>query len=268
MRRLAVPILMLTVTLAGCGGQYILTAPEQIAPAGGQVRAVVRLQRQEFFRLTPAVENALLRFSADDGPVRAAYTDADGYAGANVPAPPDPGRYALTVAHQDDEGEQFTKSTPLFVLPADATIVAVDADCLGDGEQGASAVAALRTVADDANILYMTQADISEHDRLRQRLQQRNYPDGPILLWQRRRWRLTEGKWRIPKIEFEDRLVSQLAELREDLPGLSYGICRGPKAAAAFAEAGLETIVVGDKDVPDEHVSWRSSWDELAEKGL
>ncbi|MGC9454129.1 MAG: hypothetical protein ACP5HU_04630 [Phycisphaerae bacterium] len=265
MRRFGVLAVLLTVSLAGCGGRYILTAPQQVAPAGGHVRAIVRLQRHEFLRLAPSVEEALLRFSAGDGAVRAAYTDEDGYAAANVPAPAEPGRYALTIRHQDDLGEQFTESVPLFVWSGDATIVAVDADSLDDDPQAAEA---LSRIAEDARVLYMTQADISDHRQIGERLVSDGYPDGPVLLWQRRRWRLTEGKWRIPKIEFEDRLVSRLAELREDFPQLSYGICSGSRPAAAFAKAGLETIVIGDADVPDEHVSRRSSWAELAERGL
>lgn len=268
MRRICMAGIVLTVMLAGCGGRYILTAPDQVAPADGQIRTVVRLQRQEFFRLAPSVEDALLRFSATGGPVRAAYTDADGYAAANVPAPAQPGRYALTIEHQDDLGEQFEQSVPLFVWPVDETIVAIEADALPSPEQAEAAVEALTSISQNVRVLYMTQTDIREHERLRDELQGQGYPDGPIMLWQRRRWRLVEGKWRIPKIEFEDRLVNQLSELREDFPHLRYGICLSERAAAAFAEAGLESIVIGDADVGDERVSRRAAWSELREAGL
>jgi hypothetical protein len=257
-----------TTALAGCSGQYILTAPDQVAPAGGEVRAVVRLQRHEFLRLTPAVEEAVLRFRATGGPVRAGYTDEDGYAGVNVPAPREPGRYALSIAYQDDYGDELSDAVPLYVWEPQTRIVAVDADCLRPPVESPQAPEALRKIAQDARILYLTRADVDEHGRLHYRLQRWGYPDGPVLLWQRRRWRLVEGKWRIPKIEFEDRLVNQLSELRKDFPGLATGVCECELAAKAFAEAGLETILVGDAEVPSQYVSRHTSWAKLSETGL
>ena len=66
----------------GCGGQYILTVPDQVAPAGGQAATVARLQRSEFGSFAPPVKKAALRFQADGGPLRGAYTDSQGYAAA------------------------------------------------------------------------------------------------------------------------------------------------------------------------------------------
>ena len=39
--------------LGGCGGQYILTVPDQLAAEGGDAVAVVRLQRSEFYLWAP-----------------------------------------------------------------------------------------------------------------------------------------------------------------------------------------------------------------------
>ncbi len=290
MCRLMRVLLVLSAALAGCGGEYVLTAPEQVAPAGEQARTVVRLQQRDVLFLKPAVREAPLSFTVADGPLRAAYTDSDGYAALNVPVPDEPGLYDLYIDYQDDFGEELSKSVPLYVWDRDAEIVAVDLDCLPglesdgsavealqaveeDGESGdllrlPPAFQALHTIAQDAKILYMTQADISEHAEIGRRLREQRWPEGPVLLWQYRGWSVSEGPWRLPSIEFEDRWVHQLEVLREDFPNLRIGICCDERAAKILTEAGLEAVLVGDADVPDDYYTRRTTWSELAETGL
>lgn len=256
------------LAVGGCGGQYVLTVPDQVAPAGGQVRTIVRLQRHEFLRLTPAVEDAALRFRVDDGPARAAFTDEDGYAAVALPAPDEPGRHEVSIAYQDHYGDELAGAAPLYVFPPDARIVAVDVDCLPPASETEIAAKALQRIAADARVLYLTRSEVREHARVHERLERGGYPDGPVLLWQRRRWRLVEGTWRLPKVEYEVRLVNQLSELREDFPGLGAGVCDSELAAKAFTDAGLETVLVGGAEVPQDTVSRYTSWERLAETGL
>ena len=91
----------LALLCAGCGGQYLLTVSDQVAPAGGEAAVVVRLQRSEFYMVYVAVKDAAIRLQVGRGKDRGAYTDALGYAGTTLPAPETVGRYMLSVRHLD-----------------------------------------------------------------------------------------------------------------------------------------------------------------------
>ena len=62
----------------GCGGDYILTVPDMVAPAGGEGMAVVRLQRTDFMFVPMAVKEALIQLQVGDEPRRGAYSDKAG----------------------------------------------------------------------------------------------------------------------------------------------------------------------------------------------
>lgn len=245
-------LVVLALLCGGCGGQYILTVPDQVAPAGGQATAVVRLQRNDFFVLSLAVKKAAIRFRVKDGIERAAYTDELGYAGTTVPVSPGPGRYSMRVSHLDYEGEEIVADAPVYVWAKDAPVVAVDFDCLPRmGDEGvSSAVQALKQLGEKAKVVYFTRAANPHHEWFHQELHAAGYPDGPILLWRRQRWHIVRtGRFRIPKVVVEKRLVSQLRSLREMFPGIKAGICRSALAAKAFAQADMTVIIIGGADV-------------------
>jgi len=259
------------LAMGGCGGHYILTVPDQLAPAGKQATVIVRLQRNDFFVLSLATEEALIRFRLGDGPHRAAYTDELGYAGANVPVPAKPGRYALAVAHDDHEGDHVAGQAPVYVRKADAPLVAVDLDSLPTAwtPQGKVAVAAVAKLAAGAGIVYMTRADPKDLPRLHERLTDEGYPDGPILLWQRKRWHIVRaGKGRLPRVVVESRLINHLGALRQEFPGLTVGVCGSALSAKAFAEAGMKCVLVGGAPAAKTNVTRRADWAELRDKGL
>jgi hypothetical protein len=258
------------VHLCGCGGYYILTVPDQLAPAGGDATAVIRLQRNDFFVMAFGVEDAPMRFRAGGGTERAAYTDDLGYAGTTVPAPERPGRYALSVALQDVEGEEIGAEAPMYVWDRGRDVIAVDLDCLPrkGSDRAPQAAAALRKLSERANILYFTRESVRRHKQLHARLEGGGYPDGPILLWQRQRWHIVRGRWNIPRIVIESRLVSQLPSLRKTFPRLEAGVGRCALSAKAFDEAGVRVVVVGDAKVNARDLTRRASWADLAEKGI
>jgi len=256
--------------LNGCGGYYILTVPDRVAPAGGEAPVIARLQRNDFFVLALAEPGVPLRFALASGsPERAAYTDETGYAGTVLPAPAKPGRRELVVRLCDRTGETLRGAARLYVWPKDDRIVAVDLDALpACGQQLKPAADALTALARDTRLAYMTRRSAREHAALHDWLAERGYPDGPVLLWQRKRWQIVPGPWNLPRLVIESRLVSQLAALREDFPNLQAGVCTSPLAARAFAEAGLRVIVVGAGAVDVEPVERRASWRAIAEAGL
>jgi len=77
-----------------------------------------------------------------------------------------------------------------------------------------------------------------------------------------------EGKYNLPRVVVEQRLVSQLPDLQKMLPGLTMAICEDSLAAKAFAESGMQVVVVGKARVSAKDVIRRESWSELADKGV
>jgi len=264
------PLALLTAIAGGCGGQYILTVPDQLAPPGGEAVAVVRLQRNDFFVLSLAVERAAMLFKIDGGPQRGAYTDKIGYAGASVPVPDAIGRYDLHVAHLDREGDEVRATAPVYVWDADKPIIAADLDSLPlVGPPAQEARAALTKLAYGANVLYMTRKGVDKHASLHEYLAGAGYPDGPVLLWQRERWHIVrEGRYKLPRVVVESRLVGQLSQLRVMFPKLTTGVCDSKLAAKAFLDAGLQCVVVGTAkiDGPDaeSRITRYPSWADVA----
>lgn len=277
--------------VGGCGGYYILSVPDQVAPAGAEAPVVVRLQRNDFLVLAFPAKGAAMRFRLGDGPQRGAYTDDLGYAGVTVKAPDRPGRVELSVDHMDFDGDEIGGKGCLYVWDPGRPIVAVDADCLPmplpvkvnpsramgsawektaiflhlkrpatqpaeprrvpaekAGAHGAvrEAVEALERIAASAHVLYLTRRRLMEHADLHEDLAKLGYPDGPVLLWKRQGWHIVrEGKYGLPKVVVEGRLVHMLPELRKAFSGLTMGICDSPLSARAFTDAGLRCTVVG-----------------------
>lgn len=263
---------LLSAAVGGCGGHYILTVPDQVAPAGGEATTVVRLQRNDFFVLSLAVKEAAMRFQVAGRLERGAYTDKFGYAGTVVPVPAEPGVYPMRVSHLDIHGDEVTAEADAYIWPPDRPAVAVDLDCLpglwlGDSKD---ASAALRRLIVEANLIYMTRQSTRHHRRIKRTLAKAGYPKGPVLLWRRQRWHISrEGRFKLPRVVIESRLVSQLAELRKALPGLAAGVCDSSLAAKSLAAAGLKVILIGSArpDVDTELIR-RDSWAHLAREGL
>jgi len=257
--------------LGGCGGNYILTVPDQLVPPGVPAAAVVRLQRNDFFVLAPAVKGAAIRLRIAGGQERVAYTDKLGYAGTPLALPNAPGRYRLRVDYQDSEGEEIAASAPVYVWDPARPVVAVDLDCLPvEGHEDiAAAASALASLAGQANILYLTRRPIDRHGRAHESLVAAGYPDGAILLWQVERWHIVRGgKFKWPHMVVATRMVSQLPQLKRIFPKLGVGVCNSNLAAEAFDHAGMRCVVVGRADVEAEKATRRSSWAELASEGI
>ena len=240
------------------------------------------------------MREAAIQFQVAGCPERGAYTDKIGYAGATVPVPKEPGRFDLVVSHLDFEGEEVSATVPLYVWDPAKGVVAVDLDSLPGPRRtwldssranwtrmtggtappsGAKAVAdarrALARVAAGANVLYLTRQDVRKHPALHNGLRVRGYPDGPVLLWQRNRWHIVRtGRFRVPRVVIESRLVSQLSELRKAFPRMGLGISATSLASKSFAEAHLRCVVVGGAKIRSTNPIRFASWRELADKGL
>jgi hypothetical protein len=256
--------------LSGCGGQFILIAPDPIAPAGQEAPMVVRLQRRDLFFVPAAVKDTCIRFQLPESR-QAAITDRDGYAGVSLQAPQRPGIFPLKVAAQAREGEEILQQSRFYVWARDQTAIAVDLDGLpGYGSAEAlEARSALVRLAARANLVYLTQRAVTEHPKAHAFLARCGYPDGPIVVWESKRWQMVNrGGLPVPEILWEGRMVSQLPLLRDQFPGLNVGICTGGKAAAGFNAANLRAIVVGDAAVKGDQVKSCRRWSDLPALGL
>jgi hypothetical protein len=264
-------VLAALAAASGCGGQYILTVPDQVARAGGQTTAIVRLQRNDFFVLTPAVKDAPMRFRVADEKERGAFTDKLGYAGTTVPVPARPGPHRLRVTHLDRFGDEVVAEAPVYAWDPNRPVIAVDMDCLPGLTLGSSAQAsrALQRLAASAKVLYLTRRSTRRHAETHKMLERAGYPDGPVLAWQQQRWHIVrEGRFRLPRVVVESRLVSQLPELRKLFPKMDVGVCDAHLAAEAFAAAGLKVLLVGRTPVDVQtQVLRRNSWADLAARG-
>lgn len=252
-------------SLGGCGGYYVLTTGDTVAPAGGEAVAVARLERNEIWMLALPVKTAAIRFSLEDQPDRAAYTDQIGYAGAPIAVPGSPGVYTLRVSHLDSEGEEVAADTPLYAWDPSLPVVAVDLDGLPRGAGAGAARQALQRLAAEGNILYLTRQSFPQPSRAHDLLRVAGYPDGPVLLWQQQRWHIVRNRWNVPQVVVESRLVSRLPELRDAFPRLSAGICTSSLAAKAFTAAGMRCVVVGPSWTSGPNVTHAASWAKLAE---
>lgn len=264
-------VVIVALGAGGCGGHYTLSTPDHVAPVGAETAVVVQLRRNDFLVLDLAVKEAAMSIRVGDGPMRAAYTDKLGYAGASVAVPDRPGRYRISVKHTDrHSGEEIAGGAYLYVWDAAKPVIAVDLESLpylGQAELP-GAQAALRRFARDGNVLYLTRQRVSRHDLAHGQIMACDYPDGPVLLWRRQRWHIVrEGRFRVPRVIVEARLVSQLDVIKRVFPALKGGVCGSDIAAKAFAEAGLACTVVG-KLPRSINARWYESWQALAERGL
>ncbi len=265
------PLVLCPLAGGGCGGQYIMTVPDQLARAGGETTTVVRLQRNDFFVLAPPVKEAAMRFRIAGGLERGAYTDKLGYAATTVPAPERPGRYTMTVSHMDDYGDEAVTEGQVYVWDPNRPVIAVDMDCLPGMRLGSSkeAARALRRLVVGADLLYLTRRSAGRHAKAHETLTKAGYPRGPILAWRRQRWHIVrDGRFKLPRIVVESRLVSQLPEVRRMFPKLSTGVCDSALAARAYAAAGMKVVMVGTAPADiNAAIRRRNSWADLADKG-
>ena len=267
-------LLALALLSAGCSGQYTLTVPEQVAPAGGEVTMVARLQRSEVWKyLRPAKESAI-RFQIEQGLTRGAFTDELGYAAAAMPVPAQPGVYHVNAGHIDRDGKEVQIFTPIYVWDPLRPVLAVDMDSVTFMRTVGSNAArdALVKLAADYNIMYVTDQPVLEHKKLHSELESGGFPDGPMILWQNQKWQIArDGKFNMPRVVMEDRLVSSLPAIRKAFPAMEVGIAHSTAAAEAFIAAGMKCVMVSPDPMPAKVPAGsvrRTSWHDVTAKGL
>ncbi|HET6429337.1 MAG TPA: hypothetical protein VFJ30_13055 [Phycisphaerae bacterium] len=228
--------------LGGCGGGYILTAPDTTAVAGQAAPVVVRLQRQEFWLHCPPVPDAPMTFRLADGQVWCARSDKRGYAAVALPAPAEPGRHEVKVHLQDNFGDTVAGAMSLYVLPADRPVVAVDLDCLpADPDRAGPAVEALKRVGATSEIVYLSQEHGTSPAAAHALLDGLGCPDGAVVPWK------ADDPWyaRMP-LPWRKPASSVPASLRARIPGLWAAVSSNPAAVDRFKEAGLKAVLVGE----------------------
>ncbi|MHC4718090.1 MAG: hypothetical protein ACYS5V_14045 [Planctomycetota bacterium] len=251
------PLLVVMLsTLGGCGGGYILTAPDVPVLSGRDAPVVVRLQRREFWIHCPPVHRAPLTFRQGDGPLRCARTDKRGYAAVVLPAPASPGRYEVKLHLQDILGETVSGSAWIYVLSPDEPVVLVDMDSLPlDEQEAASAAEALKRVSAATEIIYLSALHGAKPALAHRLLEDMGCPNGPVLPW------APADPW-YRRLPWRKRAPGMLAGLQERIPQLWAGISADPVARERLREAGLKALVVGSAPA-DEQAELFDSWPNL-----
>ena len=167
----------------GCGGEYVMTAPDVPALPGEDAPVVVRLQRQEFWFYWPPINDAAVTFRSD-GHVRCARTDKHGYAAAGFPAPDEPGVVRVALHHQDSLGYTVSGQVHVFALSPDRPVAAVDMDSRPAGGKALNAAAeALGRIARKGQMIYLTQDCAAEPGQAHGVLDVAGLPPGPVVPW-------------------------------------------------------------------------------------
>lgn len=229
---------------AGCSGRYVFTLPDQVAPVGGETAAVLRLQRQEVGAWYMPARDALVRFQAENGPLRAAFTDKRGYAAASVPVGDTTGVFFLHVAHTNLRGDEYEAYVPTYVWDPDSYVTAVDVDALPMRHNQAQQKA-MATLAAGSYIVYFTDEDVADHAELHEDLARAGYPEGPIIQWSREDWRIvrdTSGK--IPRLVLTNKVVSPLDFLKKQFPNLQAGVAGSRIGRRSFGGGGLKLVTL------------------------
>ena len=252
--------------LAGCGGEYQLLVPDQIAAKGAQTDTVLRLMRDEFAGLMLPMKDAPLRCRVEEGPLVSARTDAQGYAGMNVPVGDQPGLFHMRVEMQESHGRELRQFVPVYVWDARMSVVAIEYDAVKAPSDVVAVRDALNKIATNAYIIYLTDQPVEQHGLIHLHLRDTKLPDGAVMSWQQEGWHFT-GQGAMTHLVIEDRVVSPLAFLRVKFPHLRTGLCQTPMAAKAFFEAGMKVYAVGKEKLPQPAAIARP-WVEIAKTGL
>ncbi len=258
-------ILLCVATVSSCGGRYVLTVGDQVAPLGGEAAVVVRLQQMEVGPLKRSVQGAALRFSIGQNAERGAFTNELGFAGTTVPAGSREGKLPLLVSCQSSSGDEISARALAYVWKKDSPAVAVDLASLGGRDSAAGAVEALgKLAAEGVHILYLTQTSPYDLAKTKAKLAEAGFPDGPLLVWMRKDYHLARvGPLNLPWLAGETTLSSRVSYLRKLLVGLACGICGSPRAADAFSKAGIRPIVIGGRGYGGPKALHLRSWAQL-----
>jgi len=221
----------LAAVLAGCSGQVTITVPDAVAASPADAPVAVRLQQQEFWKLQVPVEGALLRMSVVPDNTRAAYTRADGYASAAVPAPAEPGRYVLTVMLQDHRGDEACQTGTCYVLDPNRLAVVIDWEAIEDDDQARQAAEPLARLA-RAGVQIVYAATGTDPCQAHRFLADQGLPDGPVLSWG------TKSNWRGKHLQ----VTGSLPTARSQLPALL--IAAGPEDDFLRAAEQLNIVAI------------------------
>jgi hypothetical protein len=232
-------LMLLTLSAAGCGGEYIVTAPDTVGTAGEEATVVVRLQRREFATLKPPVEDAAITLKLAGRSVCCAFTDEDGYAAIEVELPERPGRHVARLHHQDMWGDEMVGQAAIYALPPDRPVVLADLDSLPRGDRAGEAAAALERLAERAELVYVTCARAGSPEAARRVVDEAGYREGPVVP-------CPPGG---TLTDWSRHEVDALAALRRRLAGLKWAVTADAGKARTFLRAGLNVLAVGGFEV-------------------
>lgn len=242
----------LTLWLGGCGGGFTLTVPDAVAPAGEMSVVTPRLLRNDFWVFQTPLNKAVLTLEALPGLKRAAYTDKQGYASAAVPVPAEVGRHAVTVCHQDSQGDEACMAGYVYVLDPTVLALAVDWQTLEDAD---APVALARLAEAGVQIVYVSDIMAAKPQAAHDWLATRGLPDGAVASWAwQRDWR-----WRPTEV------VGLLPLARRRVSSMLVGVYRRPDLGDALERLNMAPVHIGPGSAGPADATGFDDWSAFAE---
>ena len=248
-----VATILLMFFLSGCSGEYILTAPDVVCPAGEKAALIFRLQRREFWRITSPQKNATVMVHLPDGATRCALTDKNGYAAVAFVVPSRSGVYQVRFYYQDVEGQELSAKGNVYSLSKDDRFVVVDMDSLPkSGLDLSSACLALKRLSQNVHLIYVSEKLGYTPAAARGLLRMRGYPEGPVVCFNKipqwYQYRLCRQGWRVRAVK-PTRTDDNLTHLYNRLKKPTYAITADDLTARTFLNIGMKVIFVGKDSV-------------------
>ncbi len=251
-----------------------LSAYDLLGLPGEPAAIRAKLEHDGLSGLNPDMKGYPLQFGGPPALGQDAVTDGEGTASASGRFPEHPGAIGrVRVRFPGSRGHRAAETTArLFAWPADSRILVVDIDhTICDFRQRdvpfadvarvpatEGSVPALRAIARDYRILYLTARDEALFNQSRAWLEARGFPEGPLMTRDYWPWESREGYKR-----------KALGRLKARYPHLTAGVGDTAGDARAYLANGLRAIVIdpgcagrfpeGSRVIP----SWRGVRDAL-----
>jgi len=248
----------------------VLSVDDAIVTTDGKTTLAARLVREKVLGVRRDVTGIPVAFYIDSQQVGAAHTDADGR--AQLRASLHDAAHDRFTATSELDGRMLRTQGCIFPWRKDRITIAVDIDetisqtdyeeLILRSRDGASdpfhgANRALRALAEDFQILYLTARPRFLLEKTRRWLAEHDFPPGPVFTAPGLRQAVRQSR-------FKSRV---LARLRAEWPHLLIGIGDREGDADAYGANGMLTLIIHKSPESDHglHSVYFKSWKDIAE---
>lgn len=254
MRNSVLALIVMTVTIGGCGPTVLTVDDAMVGPHSTKLRCVAYVEKDRFFGLSSDRPGKTVTFLRGKHILGSAVTDESGRAELVVDysptgAPRIVGRTIVSNRPIESGATIFTWSPEktIIVIDLDHTIVRPDYDklVLNDVDEYSFPLKGSRRsldrLAGDFQFLYVTARPRFLLQKTRVWLEDQDFPGGPVIpsAGLRAAIRRTEYK------------VEVLGALRREWPNILIGIGNSESDRTAYSESGLLALLVNQTELQD-----------------